>query len=151
MNAQHQSASPAEAAADLQHQRVGSRAAEYPDEKIGVAKIEVKQTRMRLTAILGGFVEVDRLLMAWGSKTNDLIACDFEVTFLDGYKLGGVYEYCCKTSKRLSLSNFIRACLSKSQRDNAVSRKQKIKRIVDIAGDIVNESILDRYEIERTG
>lgn len=145
MNAQHQS----KPAGGLP--QIADEALQYPEEKIGVSRIEVKQASMQLTAILGGFVEVDRLLLAWGAKTDEPIVCEFEVTFLDGYKLEGVYEYCCKTAKRLSLSNFIRSCLLKPQLETAADRKQKFKRVVDRAGEIAGVSVLDQYEIERTG
>lgn len=133
------------------------RISESPDdltyiEKIGVAKIKVKQASMQLTAVLGGFVEVDRLLLAWGASAATPIECEFEVTFLDGNMFKGVYEFWYGKSKRPSLSNFIRACLrAPAPRFNVANYKSKPKRLVGKDGDVVDPSILDRYEIERTG
>ncbi|GGC70939.1 hypothetical protein [Undibacterium terreum] len=121
-------------------------------EKIGVAKIKVKQASMQLTAVLGGFVEVDRLLLAWGSNTNNPIQCEFEVMFLDGNIFRGVYEFWAQKSKRPSLSNFIRACVrAPSPRFKVANYKSRPKPIIGKNGDVVEPEILERYEVERTG
>ncbi|HTD03258.1 hypothetical protein [Undibacterium sp.] len=134
-----------------QHKSESPTAAMY-EEKIGVAKIKVKQAHRHLTAVLGGFVEVDRLLLAWGTSAGNPIECEFEITFLDGNIFKGVYEFWCEKSKRPSLSNFIRNCLrAPSPRFNVANYKPRPKHIIGIDGDVADHSILDRYEIERTG
>ncbi|MES2104049.1 MAG: hypothetical protein V4634_08525 [Pseudomonadota bacterium] len=121
-------------------------------EKIGVAKIKLRQAQTQLTAVLGGFVEVDRLLLAWGAGSSTPMECEFEITFLDGNIFRGVYEFWNQKSKRPSLSNFIRACLrTPTPRFNVANYKSSPKRIIGKDGDEIDPSSLELYEIERTG
>jgi hypothetical protein len=61
-------------------------------EKIGIARIKLHHSQLQLTAVLAGFVEVDRRLTIWNKQADVPAQCEFEVTFTDGKLIRGSYQ-----------------------------------------------------------
>lgn len=76
------------------------------EEKVGVAKIRIRQAQAHATAILGSFVAADRLLRAWAG--GDCCECEFEIVYLDGYQVSGSYPMWQKCTTRQSLGAYVR-------------------------------------------
>jgi hypothetical protein len=80
----------------------------FREEKVGVSKIRIRQPRVQATAILGSFVAADKLLRAWASCTHDYFECEFEILYLDGYHVSGLYPIWQKCTTRQSLGAYVR-------------------------------------------
>jgi hypothetical protein len=119
------------------------------EEKIGIAKIRLRQSQLHLSAVLAGFFEVDRLLTIWSTKASVPVECEFEVIFTDGKFIKGTYELGRSATRRPSLCGFIRTCLLMAPSQNSVNCKHVKNTIVGEWGEILDGSILEHYEIER--
>lgn len=80
----------------------------FREEKVGVSKIRIRQARVQATAILGSFVAADKLLRAWAACTHDYFECEFEILYLDGYHVSGLYPIWQKCTTRQSLGAYVR-------------------------------------------
>ena len=98
-------------------------------EKVGVAQIRIRKAQHSI-AVLGSFVAADRLLKAWAAA-RDCRECEFEIRYLDGYRLSGRYPMRHKNTTRQSLGAHVRRQLA--------------------AADTAPDRFLDRYEIEDFG
>lgn len=78
------------------------------EEKVGVAKIRIRQVQAHATAILGSFVAADKLLRSWASGAGCGCECEFEIVYLDGYQLSGSYPMWQKCTTRQSLGAYVR-------------------------------------------
>src|SRR5437762_159350 len=76
------------------------------DEKVGIAKIRIHQERAHVTAVLGSFVSADKLLRSWATGPQDYFECDFEIEYLDGYRVSGRYPMWQKCTTRQSLGAY---------------------------------------------
>lgn len=83
-------------------------AMDYPFEKVGVSKIRIRQESAQVTAVLGSFIAVDKLLRAWANCSPDYVECEFEIQYLDGFQLSGVYPMWQKCTTRQSLGAYVR-------------------------------------------
>ena len=84
-----------------------------PAEKVGVAQILIRKAE-RSTAVLGSFVAADRLLKTWAAA-RDCSECEFEIRYLDGYRLSGLYPMWQKSTTRQSLGAHVRRLLAGSR------------------------------------
>ncbi|CAN7231963.1 hypothetical protein LJR289_000833 [Pseudoduganella sp. LjRoot289] len=81
------------------------------EEKVGIARIRIHQERARSTAVLGSFVSADKLLRSWAAGPQDYFECDFEIEYLDGYRICGRYPMWQKCTTRQSLGAYVRRTL----------------------------------------
>jgi len=95
-------------------------------EKVGVAQIRMRKAE-HSTAVLGSFVAADKLLKAWAAA-RDCKECEFEIRYLDGYRLSGRYPMWQRNPARQSLGAHVRRHLAGTP-----------------------DRFLDRYEIEDFG
>lgn len=82
--------------------------AAFKEEKVGVAKIRIRQAQAHATAILGSFVAADKLLRAWAGGPGCAGECEFDIVYLDGYQLSGSYPMWQKCTTRQSLGAYVR-------------------------------------------
>lgn len=75
-------------------------------EKVGVAQIRIRKAEHSI-AVLGSFVAADKLLKAWAAA-RDCRECEFEIRYLDGYRLSGRYPMWQKSTSRQSLGAHVR-------------------------------------------
>lgn len=80
----------------------------YQFEKVGVSKIKIRQARAQATAVLGTFVAADKLLRAWAHCSPDYFECEFEIVYLDGFQVSGLYPMWQKCTTRQSLGAYVR-------------------------------------------
>ena len=78
-------------------------------EKVGVAQIRIRKAEHSI-AVLGSFIAADKLLKAWAAA-RDCNECEFEIRYLDGYRLSGLYPMWQKTTRRQSLGAHVRRVL----------------------------------------
>jgi len=102
-------------------------------EKVGVARIRIRKPE-RGTAVLGSFVAADKVLKAWAAE-HDCIECEFEIRYLDGYLLSGLYPL---RAARQSLGAHVRRALG-----DAAARVT-----LQFDAGTGPERFLDRYEVE---
>ena len=79
-------------------------------EKVGVAQIRIRKAEHSI-AVLGSFVAADKLLKAWAAA-RDCQECEFEIRYLDGYRLSGSYPMWQKSITRQSLGAHVRRVLT---------------------------------------
>lgn len=109
----------------------------HMEEKVGVAKIRIRQQRSCSMAVLGSFVAADKLLKSWASALQPSAECEFEIQYLDGYTVTGRYPMRQKCTTRQSLGAYV-------------------KRVIEGMGGGVPAAIagveaagfLERYEVE---
>lgn len=77
-------------------------------EKVGVSKIKIRQVRAQATAVLGTFVAADKLLRAWAQCSPEYFECEFEIMYLDGFQVSGLYPMWQKCTTRQSLGAYVR-------------------------------------------
>lgn len=87
------------------------------EEKVGVAKIRIRQERARTTAVLGSFVAADKLLRSWATGPQDYFECEFEILYLDGYRVSGLYPMWQKCTTRQSLGAYVRRVIEHMEAD----------------------------------
>jgi len=107
-------------------------------EKVGVAQIRIRQQAARSTAVLGSFVAADKLLKAWASDMRDYFECEFEIRYLDGSRLSGLYPMWQKATTRQSLGGYVRRVVEEVNGLSAF-------RFATATG---AERFLERYEVE---
>ena len=107
-------------------------------EKVGVAQIRIRQQAASSTAVLGSFIAADKLLKAWASDMRDYFECEFEIRYLDGSRLSGLYPMWQKSTTRQSLGAYVRRVL---QHEDAAPAFR-------IAAGAGPERFLERYEVE---
>jgi len=107
-------------------------------EKVGVAKIRIRQSAAHTMAVLGSFVAADRLLKSWATGKRDQPACEFEIVYLDGFELSGLYPMRQKCTTRQSLGAYVRRVIE--QMDGLASIRFGAGR--------PPERFLDQYEVE---
>jgi len=116
------------------------------DEKVGIAKIRIHQERAHVTAVLGSFVSADKLLRSWATGPQDYFECDFEIEYLDGYRVSGRYPMWQKCTTRQSLGAYVRRTIEQldadrlrfAMADSGLPRREPRR-------------FLDRYEVEDFG
>jgi hypothetical protein len=107
-------------------------------EKVGVAKIRIRQSAAHSMAVLGSFVAADRLLKSWATGRRDQPACEFEIIYLDGSELSGLYPMRQKCTTRQSLGAYVRRVIE--QMDGLASIRFGAGR--------PPARFLDEYEVE---
>jgi hypothetical protein len=107
-------------------------------EKVGVAQIRIHQQAGRSTAVLGSFVAADKLLKSWAGDLLERAECEFEIRYLDGSRLSGLYPMRQKTTTRQSLGAYVRRVLE--QVDGRAAFR--------VAAATGPERFLERYEVE---
>lgn len=107
-------------------------------EKVGVAQIRIRQEAARSTAVLGSFIAADKLLKSWASVSRPQAECEFEIRYLDGSRLSGLYPMWQKCTTRQSLGAYVRRVL---QHEDAAPAFR-------IAAGAGPERFLERYEVE---
>ncbi|AXA90152.1 hypothetical protein [Massilia sp. YMA4] len=107
-------------------------------EKVGVAQIRIHQQAGRSTAVLGSFVAADKLLKSWAGDMCDRSECAFEIRYLDGSRVSGLYPMWQKTTTRQSLGAYVRRVLE--QMDGRAA--------FQVAADTGPDRFLERYEVE---
>lgn len=122
--------------------------AEDDDEKIGVARIKLMQSRLGMTAVLSGFFEAERCLTAWNAKAEVPVECEFEVIFTDDNAIRGRYKLARSWRGRPALRSFIMATLCMRTQGVTMTARRAQKAIVDRFGNAVDTTLLQRYEIE---
>lgn len=116
------------------------------EEKIGIARITLKQPQRGVSALVAGFFEADRLLLVWKSNARKTVDCEFTVSFTDGASLRGTLALWCKARGRPSLWATIRQALRLTDKE----RRGDIKRVlVDQYGHVVDEAILENYAVDK--
>jgi len=108
------------------------------EEKVGVAKIRIRQQRSCTMAVLGSFVAADKLLKNWASALQASAECDFEIEYLDGYTVTGRYPMRQKCTTKQSLGAYIK---------RVFERGAAGAQPVAIAG-MEAAGFLERYEVE---
>lgn len=143
----------------MQHSAAGAIAAaasrhDYDDEdddgeeKIGIARIKLRQSHLGLTAVLSGFFEAERLLTAWNANADVPVECEFEVIFTDAHAIRGRYKLARRWRGRPALRSFIVATLCMRSQGVTMTAKRARKAIFDEFGNIVDRTLLRYYEIE---
>lgn len=107
-------------------------------EKVGVAQIRIRQQAASSTAVLGSFIAADKLLKAWASDMRDYFECEFEIRYLDGSRLSGLYPMWQKSTTRQSLGAYVRRVVEEV---NGLSAFR-------FAAETGSERFLERYEVE---
>ncbi|GAB2865186.1 hypothetical protein GCM10027277_37620 [Pseudoduganella ginsengisoli] len=110
----------------------------YVEEKVGVAKIRIRQQRSCTMAVLGSFVAADKLLKNWATAMQPSAECDFEIEYLDGYTVTGRYPMRQKCTTRQSLGAYVK---------RAIEGVAAGGKAVAIAG-MEASGFLARYEVE---
>lgn len=80
----------------------------HMEEKVGVAKIRIRQQRSCSMAVLGSFVAADNLLKSWAAALQPSAECEFEIQYLDGYTVTGRYPMRQKCTTRQSLGAYVK-------------------------------------------
>lgn len=78
------------------------------EEKVGVAKIRIRQQRTCTTAVLGSFVAADKVLKNWATGSQPSAECEFEIYYLDGCMVSGMYPMRQKCTTRQSLGAYVK-------------------------------------------
>ena len=86
-------------------------------EKVGVSKIKIRQLPMQTMAVLGSFAAADQLLKAWANGAEHRPECEFEIQYLDGAKVSGIYPITRGGTARQSLSAHLQRTLAPSSHD----------------------------------
>ncbi|GGX81016.1 hypothetical protein GJV26_22895 [Massilia dura] len=105
-------------------------------EKVGVAQIRIRKAEHSI-AVLGSFVAADRLLKAWAAA-RDCSECEFEIRYLDGYRLSGSYPMRQKSTTRQSLGAHVRRVVTGTRATDGLH--------FDAGTGL--ERFLDHYEVE---
>ncbi|WBS01207.1 hypothetical protein OU994_23330 [Pseudoduganella sp. SL102] len=105
-------------------------------EKVGVAQIRIRKAE-HSTAVLGSFIAADKLLKAWAAA-HDCSECEFEIRYLDGYRLSGRYPMWQKSTSRQSLGAHVRRLLV----------GPRIPATLHFAPGSGPDRFLDQYEVE---
>jgi hypothetical protein len=107
-------------------------------EKVGVAQIRIQQQAGRSTAVLGSFIAADKLLKSWAGDLRERAECAFEIRYLDGSRVSGLYPMRQKSTTRQSLGAYVRRVLE--QVDGRAA--------FHVAATTGPERFLERYEVE---
>lgn len=110
----------------------------HMEEKVGVAKIRIRQQRSCTMAVLGSFVAADKLLKNWAAAMQPSAECDFEIEYLDGYTVTGSYPMRQKCTTRQSLGAYVKRVI-----EGVTASGQPVA----IAG-MEAAGFLARYEVE---
>jgi hypothetical protein len=122
---------------------VGAR--DDADEKIGIARITLRQPRRGVSVVVAGFFEADRVMLAWKTEARIAIDCEFTVLFTDGALLRGTLPLWCKVAGRPALRVHIRQNL---RPDDPGRRQDREREVVDQYGRAVGEAVLDHYAVD---
>lgn len=110
----------------------------HMEEKVGVAKIRIRQQRSCTMAVLGSFVAADKLLKNWAAALQPSAECDFEIEYLDGYTVTGRYPMRQKCTTKQSLGAYVKRVI-----EGVAAGAQPVA----IAG-MEAAGFLARYEVE---
>ena len=123
------------------------RAGEHDgDERIGIARIALKQQRHGVSALVAGFYEADRLLLAWQRAARGLVDCEFIVFFTDGASIGGMLPMPPDARAKPALWSHIRQTL---RMNHTQRRLDPGRMLLDGKGRLVDDATLDDYALEQ--
>jgi hypothetical protein len=113
------------------------------DEKIGVRCIRLCLNLRNARAVVGNFFAADKLLHAWATDLNGVLACDFEIVYNDDCTLSGRYQFRRKGTSRPALMQFVRAAASARCAAGALDAPCPVQGLAQRS-----LAFLDQYETE---
>jgi hypothetical protein len=119
---------------------------ERDDEKIGIARIRLRLPACGMTAVVAGFLEADRALMAWKQTRRSVRGCEYAIVFTDGVTLQGKFS-AVKARSLPSLWRIIQFTLGITSSTAGVRVNHAL---VDRHGTPLSMATLERYALERS-
>lgn len=119
---------------------------EDADEKIGIARIRLTLPVGGMTAVVSGFFEADRALMAWKETFRPVRTCEYAIQFADGASLRGRFSSASKKPKLPSLWRVVQITLGIV---DATADLHVDHALVDRDGNTLAACLLKRYALER--
>lgn len=89
-----------------------SRSRHIEAEKVGLRRIRLSLSCQSLSASVGTFFAADKVLLAWATRHQGPLECEFEIVYDDGQTIAGDYRFFQRPPARPALMVFVRKTLT---------------------------------------
>ena len=77
-------------------------------ELIGLRVIRLRHVGRRTGGIVRSFDAANKMLLDWSSRIKGTVSCEYEIVYVDGRVLNGLYSFPAKGRTRPSLTRHLR-------------------------------------------